>query len=34
VEYVQMGLVALLAIGAAALPRFTKVSGDAPVIEA
>jgi hypothetical protein len=34
VEYVQMGIVALLAIGAAALPRFTKVSGDAPVLDA
>jgi MFS family permease len=34
VEYVQMGIVALLAIGAAALPRFTKASGDAPVIDA
>jgi hypothetical protein len=28
VEYVQMGIVAILAIGAAALPRFTKTTGD------
>jgi hypothetical protein len=34
VEYVQLGIVAILAIGAAALPRFTKASGDAPVIDA
>jgi len=34
VEYVQMGLVALLAIGAAALPRFSRSSADAPVIDA
>jgi MFS family permease len=34
VEYIQMGIVALLAVGAAALPRFTNVSGDAPVIDA
>ena len=27
VEYVQMGIVALLAAGAAALPRFTEVAG-------
>jgi len=33
VEYVQMGIVALLAIGAAALPRFTQASADAPVID-
>ena len=32
VEYIQMGIVAILAIGAAALPRFTKTSGDAPLI--
>lgn len=32
-EYVQMGIVALLAIGAAALPRFSKASADAPVID-
>jgi EmrB/QacA subfamily drug resistance transporter len=34
VECVQMGLVAILAIGAAALPRFTKASADTPVIDA
>jgi len=34
VEYVQMGIVALLALGAAALPRFTKASGNPPVIDA
>ncbi|MFJ5304689.1 MFS transporter [Streptomyces sp. NPDC088350] len=35
VEYVQMGIVALLAVGAAALPRFTKAtSADAPVADA
>jgi MFS family permease len=34
VEYIQMGIVALLAIGAAALPRFTEASADAPVIDA
>ncbi|WP_410790055.1 MFS transporter [Kribbella sp. C-35] len=34
VESVQMLLVALLAVGAAALPRFTKAAADAPVIEA
>jgi EmrB/QacA subfamily drug resistance transporter len=33
VEYVQMGIVALLGVGAAALPRFTKASADAPVID-
>lgn len=33
VEYVQMGIVALLVIGAAALPAFTKAAADAPVIE-
>ncbi len=32
VEYIQMGIVAILAIGAAALPRFTKTSGDAPLV--
>ena len=26
VEYVQMGIVALLAVGAATLPRFTKAA--------
>lgn len=34
VEYVQMGIVALLAIGAAALPRFTKASAETPVVDA
>jgi MFS family permease len=34
VEVVQMVVIALLAIGAAALPRFTKAAGDAPVIDA
>jgi MFS family permease len=33
VEYVQMGIIALLAVGAAALPKFTKATADAPVIE-
>jgi EmrB/QacA subfamily drug resistance transporter len=33
VESVQMGIIALLAVGAAALPRFTKAA-DAPVIDA
>lgn len=33
VEWVQMGIVAILAVGAAALPRFTKVSANAPVID-
>ena len=33
VEYLQMGIVALLAIGAAALPRFTKAPADAPVLD-
>ena len=27
VEYIQMGIVALLAVGAAILPRFTQASG-------
>jgi EmrB/QacA subfamily drug resistance transporter len=31
VEYVQMGIVALLAVGAAALPRFTKAFADTPI---
>jgi EmrB/QacA subfamily drug resistance transporter len=31
VEYVQLGIVALLAVGAAALPRFTKDSADTPI---
>ncbi|MEJ3744950.1 MFS transporter [Actinomycetes bacterium KLBMP 9797] len=34
VEYVQMGIVALLAIGAAALPPFTTAAADAPLAEA
>ena len=34
VEYIQMGIVALLAVGAAILPRFTQASADAPVIDA
>jgi hypothetical protein len=35
VEYVQMGIVALLAAGAAALPRFTKAASAAtPVVDA
>jgi len=33
VECVQIGIVALLAVGAAALPRFTQASADAPVID-
>ena len=33
VEWVQMAIVAMLAVGAAALPRFTKVSANAPVID-
>jgi EmrB/QacA subfamily drug resistance transporter len=33
VEYVQMGIVAVLAVGAAALPRFTKAGANAPVID-
>jgi phosphotransferase system glucose/maltose/N-acetylglucosamine-specific IIC component len=34
VEYVQMGIVALLAVGAAALPRFTDAaSAPTPVVE-
>ena len=34
VEAVQMVIIALLAIGAAALPRFTKAAADAPVLDA
>jgi MFS family permease len=34
VEYVQLGIVALLAVAAAALPRFTKASADTPIIDA
>jgi MFS family permease len=33
VEYVQMVITAVLAVGAAALPRFTPASANAPVIE-
>jgi hypothetical protein len=33
VEYIQMGIVTLLAVGAAILPRFTQASADTPVIE-
>jgi len=34
VEAVQMGIIALLAIGAAALPRFTTAAAEMPVIDA
>ena len=34
VEYVQMGIVAILAIGAAALPRFTQTAADAAPLDA
>jgi hypothetical protein len=34
VEYIQMGIVVLLALGAAILPRFTQANADAPVIDA
>ena len=34
VEYIQMGIVALLAVGAAALPKFTTTSVATPVIDA
>ncbi len=34
VEYVQMGIVALLAVGAATLPRFTAAAASAPLTEA
>jgi hypothetical protein len=34
VETVQMGIAALLAVGAAALPRFTKAAADAPLLDA
>jgi hypothetical protein len=33
VEYIQMAIVALLALGAGVLPPFTRASTDAPVIE-
>jgi hypothetical protein len=31
---VQMAIIALLAVSAAALPRFTKAAADAPVLDA
>jgi EmrB/QacA subfamily drug resistance transporter len=34
VEYTQMGIIAVLAIGAAALPRFTKAAAGTPPLEA
>jgi MFS family permease len=34
VEYVQMGIIAVLALAAAALPRFTSAPTDVPVVEA
>ncbi|KUN74150.1 MFS transporter [Streptomyces canus] len=34
VEYVHMGIVALLAVGVAALPRFTQTTSRTPVVEA
>jgi hypothetical protein len=34
VEAVQIAIIALLAVGVAALPRFTKASADAPVLDA
>jgi EmrB/QacA subfamily drug resistance transporter len=34
VEYVHIGIVALLAVGAAALPRFTRAAADTPVTDA
>jgi MFS family permease len=34
VEYVHIGIVAFLAVGAAALPRFTRAAADTPVIDA
>ena len=34
VEYVQMGIVALLVLGAAALPRFTRATSASPVVDA
>ncbi|MER5185324.1 MFS transporter [Streptomyces sp. NPDC002896] len=33
VEYVHMGIIVLLAVGAAAMPRFTRASAAAPVVE-
>jgi EmrB/QacA subfamily drug resistance transporter len=34
VEYIQMGIAVLLAVGVATLPRFTKAAADAPVADA
>jgi MFS family permease len=34
VEYVHIGIVAFLAVGAAALPRFTRAAADTPVTDA
>lgn len=34
VEYVQMAIIALLAVAVAAIPRFTKSSAEAPLVEA
>jgi MFS family permease len=34
VEYVQMGIAALLAVGAAALPRLTTTSASTPIVDA
>jgi hypothetical protein len=33
VEYVQIGILALLAVGAAALPRFTRASAGTPIVD-
>jgi hypothetical protein len=33
VEYVQMGIVALFAVGTATLPCFSKAGADAPMID-
>ena len=34
VEAVQMGIIALLAVGVAALPRFSTAAADTPVVDA
>jgi hypothetical protein len=34
VEFVQMAIIALLAVGSAALPRFTKTAAEVPVLDA
>ena len=34
VEFVQLAIIALLAVGVAALPRFTRATADAPVLDA